>query len=147
VYDHPFLWGSKRIGPDLSRSGVSVENGGKIYKGASWHYVHLIDPESISPGSVMPPYDWLAEDDLNTSMLKKKIAAHRTLGTPYPKGYENEQAQKDLEKQALRIANEIRAGAGGPDALPGLEKKEIVALIAYLHKLGSDIHPKETAQK
>lgn len=147
VYDHPFLWGSKRIGPDLSRSGVSVENGGKIFKGASWHYAHLIDPAGISTGSIMPPYDWLAEDDLDVSQLSKKIAAHRKLGANYQKGYEKKQALIDLNKQAEKIANEIREGAGGPNALPGLEKKEIIALIAYLHKLGSDIHPKETAQK
>jgi len=145
VYDHPFLWGSKRIGPDLSRSGVGVDDGGKIYKNAAWHYAHFIEPSQASPGTIMPSYAFLAEDDLNTSLLKKKISVHRTLGAEYPKGYENI-AQEDLEKQANKIANDIRASFDGKDALPGLEKKEIIALIAYIHKLGSDIHPNETAQ-
>lgn len=138
VYDHPFLWGSKRIGPDLSRSG-DINN--KVYKNAYWHYAHLIEPSDASPGSIMPSYAWLKDDDLNTSMLKKKIAAHRTLGAPYVKNYE-QIAHKDLERQAKKIADDIRASVGSE--MPGLEKKEIIALIAYLHKLGSDIHPDET---
>nr|HPM92603.1 cytochrome-c oxidase, cbb3-type subunit I [Bacteroidales bacterium] len=64
VYDHPFQWGSKRNGPDLAREGVKT---GKIYKPDSWHFTHMIDPRSVSPGSIMPTYPWLAENNLDVS--------------------------------------------------------------------------------
>ncbi len=125
VYDHPFLWGSKRTGPDLHRVGKKFPN--------LWHYMHMNDPRSMSPGSIMPPYPWLIEDDLNTSTTEAKISAMQTLGVPYPKGYEKV-AIMDLTAQAEDIAADLqKMGA------PAEPQKEIIALIAYLQRLGIDI--------
>nr|WKN35475.1 cytochrome-c oxidase, cbb3-type subunit I [Tunicatimonas sp. TK19036] len=129
VYDHPFLWGSKRTGPDLLRIGGKYPD--------SWHYHHMLDPTSMSPGSIMPPYPWLFEHDLNTSNTEDKISAMRTLGVPYPEGYEA-QAVHDLTSQAEEIAKTLTES--------GIEVKkdrEIIALIAYLQRLGTDIKVKE----
>jgi cytochrome c oxidase cbb3-type subunit I/II len=130
VYDRPFLWGSKRTGPDLAREGT-----GKLKKSDSWHYNHMIDPTSTSPGSIMPAYPWMAEDDLDISTTAAKISVLRKLGTPYDTGYE-EIANEDLAKQAAGIAKRLKEE--GVDQ-PGVEKKEIVAMIAYLQRLGVDI--------
>ncbi len=130
VYDHPFLWGSKRTGPDLSRGGVP---NGNMYKSAAWHYDHMMAPGDISTGSIMPSYGWLFEDDIDDSQIEDKISAMRTLGVPYPDGYE-QIAKADLEKQAKKIQKELIE-----NKKPIGEKKEIIALIAYLHKLGRDI--------
>lgn len=129
IYDRPFLWGSKRTGPDLHRVGGKYPD--------SWHYNHMIDPESMSPGSIMPPYQWLAEDDLNTDYTASKIKVLQSLGTPYPEGYADK-AVADLEAQAKQVAESLRA-----DGIEGeeLEKKEMIALIAYLQRLGTDIKP------
>lgn len=129
VYDHPFLWGSKRTGPDLLRLGGKYPD--------SWHYHHMLDPESMSPGSIMPPYPWLFEKELDDSNIAAKIAAMRTLGVPYPEGYEA-QAQDDLQKQARQIADNLKNSG-----IEVKEDKEIIALIAYLQRLGTDIKVKE----
>ncbi|MNY02233.1 Cytochrome C oxidase, mono-heme subunit/FixO [compost metagenome] len=142
VYDHPHLWGSKRTGPDVAREGG--------LRGNMWHYKHMIDPKALSPGSVMPAYPWLRDDDLNTSLLPKKIEAMQTLGVPYPKGYA-QKAQGDLDKQANEIALDIvenmpKVALKGQDKnakINELKKKEIVALIAYLQRLGTDIKVKQ----
>ena len=133
IYDRPFLWGSKRTGPDLHRQGGKYPD--------SWHYNHMLDPESMSPGSIMPPYPWLIEDDLNTAYTMAKIKTLQQLGTPYPEGYE-QIALEDLQLQAEQIAASLKR-----DGIEGeaLEKKEIVALIAYLQRLGTDIKPKPQA--
>ncbi|MEX2596613.1 MAG: cytochrome-c oxidase, cbb3-type subunit I [Salibacteraceae bacterium] len=128
VYDHPFLWGSKRTGPDLAREG-----GAKLRKPNSWHYNHMLDPTTMSPGSIMPPYPWLIEDELDISQTADKISAMRTLGVPYPEGYE-EQALIDLGAQASEIAGDL--ADGGIEVHPS---REIIALIAYLQRLGRDI--------
>lgn len=138
VYDHPFLWGSKRTGPDLSRGG---DKSGIAYKSASWHYDHFLEPSSVSTGSIMPSYGWLIDDDIDDSNLEGKISAMRTLGVPYPEGYE-QIARQDLEKQAKQIQSELLK-----DKKPVGEKKEILALIAYLHKLGRDISVAETTNE
>lgn len=136
IYDRPFLWGSKRTGPDLHRLGGKYPD--------SWHYNHMYDPESMSPGSIMPPYPWLIEKDLNTDYLKAKIKTLRNLlNTPYPEGYED-QALADLEEQAGIIAKRLRADGIEQE---GLEKKQIVALIAYLQRLGTDIKPKPIVEQ
>jgi cytochrome c oxidase cbb3-type subunit I/II len=130
VYDHPFQWGSKRTGPDLARAGVI---GGKMFKSAAWHYNHFMDPTSMSPESIMPKYPWFAKQTLDISDLKKKIEVMQTLGVPYPEGYA-EKAEADLIAQAEKIAKELK------DA--GIEiaaDKEMIAVIAYLHRLGKDI--------
>ncbi len=133
IYDRPFLWGSKRTGPDLHRLGGKYPD--------SWHYNHMNIPTSTSPGSVMPPYPWLLQNELNTDLIPAKIRALRTLGTPYEPGYD-EVALQDLELQAQTIATSLRAEGIIDDQL---EKREIIALIAYLQRLGTDIKPKAQA--
>ena len=133
VYDHPFLWGSKRTGPDLAREGG--------VRSDSWHYGHMIIPKQWSPGSIMPAYPWLAEDDLDVSDLENKIRVMRKLGVPYEEGYE-EQALTDLQKQSQEIAARIvrdLASQGSDIQSETVAKTEIVALIAYLQRLGTDI--------
>jgi cytochrome c oxidase cbb3-type subunit I/II len=127
VYEHPFLWGSKRTGPDLMRLGGKYPD--------SWHYNHMYDPTSMSPGSIMPPYPWLFEQKYDKEEVKGKIAAMRTLGVPYPEGYEQEMALKDIDKQAQRIVASLNKD-GIQNVAPD---DEIVALIAYLQRLGTDI--------
>lgn len=125
VYDFPFQWGSKRTGPDLHRLGGKYPD--------SWHYNHMEDPTSMSPGSIMPAYPWLLDDELDTASTSKKIRAMQILGVPYEKGFENE-ANKNLMAQAEGVVE--RLGGAGIKTAP---TKEIVALIAYLQRLGTDI--------
>ena len=125
VYDHPFLWGSKRTGPDLHRVGGKYPD--------SWHWDHMMEPTQTSTGSVMPAYPWLYEKDIDLESLPTKINAMRSLGVPYAEGYENE-AIADAEKQQANIA----AGLAN-DKIKANPKKEIIALIAYLQRLGTDI--------
>ncbi|MCS6967990.1 MAG: cytochrome-c oxidase, cbb3-type subunit I [Cytophagales bacterium] len=125
VYEHPFLWGSKRTGPDLLRLGGKYPD--------SWHYHHMLDPTSMSPGSIMPPYPWLFERTLNTDLTADKIKVMRKLGVPYPEGYEAT-ASEELKKQANQIVQNLKEA--GIEVKPD---KEIVALIAYLQRLGTDI--------
>jgi len=125
VYDHPFLWGSKRTGPDLHREGGKYPN--------MWHYLHMENPSSMSPGSIMPSFPWLLTQSLDTTTTSAKIKAMRTIGVPYPAGYEN-YANNDLVAQADSITNDLmKAG------VPAENNKEIIALIAYLQRLGTDI--------
>lgn len=132
VYDHPFQWGSKRTGPDLQREGGKYPH--------SWHYNHMMDPTSMSPGSLMPPYPWLLDDDLDTSTTSAKIEAMQTLGVPYPAGYASV-ANRDLSKQAGEIAKDLLASGIETDP-----NKEIIALIAYLQRLGIDIKGQNKVQ-
>jgi cytochrome c oxidase cbb3-type subunit I/II len=125
VYDHPFLWGSKRTGPDLAREGKKYPN--------VWHYLHLEDPRQMSPGSIMPRYPWLLTQTLDVSTTPAKINAMRSLGVPYEKGYENF-ANQDLEKQANEITKDLIN-----NGIPAESDKDIIALIAYLQRLGTDI--------
>jgi len=125
VYDHPFLWGSKRTGPDLHRIGGKYPHG--------WHYQHMMDPRSTSPGSIMPPYPWLYEDDLDVSRTLTKISALRRIGVPYAKDYED-LAMDDLNTQAAEVVRGLKEASIEADS-----KKEIIALIAYLQRLGTDI--------
>ena len=134
IYDRPFLWGSKRTGPDLHRIGGKYTH--------SWHYNHMLEPESMSPGSIMPPYPWLLDQDINTKYTAAKINVLKMLNTPYPNDYENK-AVKDLEAQALKIAGEMKVEGIQQE---NLEDKEIVALIAYLQRLGTDIKPKPNVE-
>jgi len=131
VYNHPFQFGSKRTGPDLAREGVkSLPN----YKPDSWHFSHLVNPQKLSPESIMPQYPWLAENEIDLSVTPDKINVMRTLGVPYPEGFENE-AVANLKAQYAKIANGLRSS--------GIEvgdNKEIVAVIAYLQRLGTDVY-------
>jgi len=131
VYDHPFLWGSKRTGPDLHRIGEKYSN--------SWHYNHMLAPDAVSTSSIMPAYPWLFEQSIDKSVTRAKINALRTVGVPYAAGYENE-ANADLEKQSEKISASLKAD--GIDVSPDAE---IIALIAYLQRLGIDIKAKPTA--
>ncbi len=133
IYDRPFLWGSKRTGPDLHREGGLRNN--------IWHYNHMRDPRSTSPGSIMPPYPWMLRNDLDISTTPAKIRVLQKLGTPYPEGYD-QIANDELKQQAKGIADDLRQ-AGIEQA--GLENKEIIAMIAYLQRLGTDIKPKAQA--
>ena len=125
VYDHPFQWGSKRTGPDLHREGGKYPD--------SWHYNHMLDPTSMSPGSIMPSYSWLLDNTLDTTTTPAKIRAMITLGVPYPDGYDK-LANKDLAIQSKSIAENLKK-----DGVETLSNKEIIALISYLQRLGTDI--------
>lgn len=131
VYDHPFLWGSKRTGPDLHRLGGKYPD--------SWHYNHMLDPELTSAGSIMPAYPHLFEHSLDVSHIAGKIGAMRTIGVPYPEGYEN-QAVKDIQIQSDAIVASL-----AKDKIKVSSDKEIVALIAYLQRLGIDIKVQPTS--
>ena len=131
VYDHPFLWGSKRTGPDLHREGDKYPD--------SWHYHHMDDPRTMSPGSIMPPYPWLIEDDLDATDLAGKIRAMQTLGVPYPEGFDTE-ARAHMQAQAEQISQAL-----ADDNISCSPEKEIIALIAYLQRLGTDIQHSSTA--
>ncbi len=147
IYDRPFLWGSKRTGPDLHRQG------GK--NPSSWHYKHMLNPRVTSAGSIMPRYPWLIARDLDRSQMVAKVELMKnTFDVPYT------QAQVDsadiwADNQAAAIVKDIFAEAAdvksayaakkeadGANFVP-LEKKEIIALIAYLQRLGTDIKTTE----
>jgi cytochrome c oxidase cbb3-type subunit I/II len=133
VYDHPFLWGSKRIGPDLHRIGGKYPN--------SWHYHHMRDPTSMSPGSIMPSYPWLLENKLDISNTSAKLKALQKVGVPYDDmtiTYANE----DLRKQAQQLSSQL-----ANDGINVKSDREIVALIAYLQRLGTDIKKMEPSSK
>jgi len=126
VYDHPFLWGSKRTGPDLHRLGGKYPD--------AWHYNHMDNPRDTSPGSIMPRYSWLLKQTLETTSLPARINALRKVGVPYPAGYENGQAQNDLQAQSLKIVANLKTGS-----IKAEPTREIIAVVAYLQRLGTDI--------
>lgn len=135
VYDHPFQWGSKRTGPDLARIGGKYPD--------SWHYNHMLEPQSMSPGSIMPSYSWLLDNPIDTAITPAKIRAMQTLGVPYPAGYDKV-ANADLMSQANLIRINLKL-----DKINTSANKEIIALIAYLQRVGTDIKaaPKPLAEK
>ncbi|WP_338874654.1 cytochrome-c oxidase, cbb3-type subunit I [Spirosoma sp. SC4-14] len=133
VYDHPFLWGSKRTGPDLHREGGKYPD--------SWHYHHMRDPTSMSPGSIMPSYPWLLTQQLDISTTSDKLRALQKVGVPYDEqtiSYANADLQKQAQDVSARLAK---------DGISVKPDREIVALIAYLQRLGTDIKKMETASK
>lgn len=132
VYDHPFLWGSKRTGPDLAREGKKYPD--------SWHYYHMMSPPLMSPGSLMPAYPWLLEDKLDTSTTKAKIEAMQTLGVPYEEGFADI-ANANLSAQADSIAAGLNK-----EGVEAIADREIIAIIAYLQRLGTDIKIKDIQQ-
>jgi cytochrome c oxidase cbb3-type subunit I/II len=134
IYDHPYQWGSKRTGPDLARIGGKYPN--------LWHFRHMEDPRSVTTGSNMPNYTWLYHDRTDVPALSSKISVLRDLGVPYPK-WSDLDIQMDVERQEKAIADDLRASQAfvAPD-------REIVALIAYLQKLGkSEPVPARTAAR
>jgi cytochrome c oxidase cbb3-type subunit I/II len=132
VYDHPFQWGSRRIGPDLHRVGNKYPH--------LWHVRHMDDPRAITAGSIMPAYPWMLTEELDFEQIPATMRAHGSLGVPYS-DEEIEGAVAAARDQAETIATEITE-QGGPT---GLGDKQIVALIAYLQRLGTDIAKPEPA--
>jgi cytochrome c oxidase cbb3-type subunit I/II len=125
MYDHPFQWGSKRTGPDLARLGGKYPD--------LWHYRHMLDPREVVPGSIMPNYAWLAKDKTDFAGLRKRLEVMKALGVPYSEAeIENAAANAKLEADAL-AAGLVSQGVPGDVA-----DKEIIAMIAYLQRLGSD---------
>jgi cytochrome c oxidase cbb3-type subunit I/II len=122
IYDFPFQWGSKRTGPDLAREGGVRNN--------LWHYQHMMEPRSLSPGSNMPAYTHLATKPFDQKTLPNKIAVQRRLGVPYPPMDATAIKMKALE-QGVTIAEDLQRG--GVQVRPD---SEMVAVIAYLQSLG-----------
>jgi cytochrome c oxidase cbb3-type subunit I/II len=123
-YDHPFLLGSRRIGPDLQRVGGKYPD--------AWHYEHMRDPRSTTPGSVMPPYAWLLERSIDPADVRASVVALRKVGVPY--------TDADVEGVAANVTQQgqeivARLATAGIQTAPD---REIVALIAYLQRLGVD---------
>lgn len=125
MYDRPFQWGSKRTGPDLARVGGKYPD--------LWHYRHMIDPRSTSPNSIMPAYPWLLEKKTDFAILEKKFSVMKTLGVPYT-DEQVKNAPQDAREQAKRIAQDLIKDRN----IPGLEEREIIAMIAYLQRLGKN---------
>ncbi|MFO7808406.1 cytochrome-c oxidase, cbb3-type subunit II [Guyparkeria sp.] len=136
-YDHPFQWGSKRTGPDLARVGGKYSN--------EWQTQHLVDPKSLVPESIMPGYPWLLEDELDYSLIEKRMVALKRVGVPYSQSQEEYDANVEqfgaemAEKLHVNNATEVlerQAGAenwdGDPDRIT-----EMDALVAYLQMLGT----------
>ena len=145
VYDHPFLWGSKRTGPDLHRIGGKYSD--------NWHLNHMYDPQSTSSGSIMPAYQWLVHSELDKSMTEAKMRAMVKLGVPYSEE-EIANAQKSMTEQGTQIEKNLYTDpdfaesyeadkkAGGSEFIE-MRNREITALIAYLQRLGTDIKVQE----
>ncbi len=150
VYDHPFLWGSKRTGPDLHRVGGKYSD--------NWHLNHMYDPQSTSSGSIMPAYQWLVRNELDKSQTEAKMKAMVSLGVPYT-DEDIANAQKAMLDQGTQIEKNLYSDpdfaetyeadktAGGANFVE-MRNREIVAIIAYLQRLGTDIKVNnlETAQ-
>ena len=122
IYDHPFQWGSKRIGPDLAREGGKYPS--------LWHFNHMRNPRDVTPGSIMPNYPWLYTDKTAVELLPRKLAVMRQLGVPYPPATTDE-IQAAVEAQENGIVSDLKKSNTTiePD-------REIVAVIAYLQKIG-----------
>ena len=129
AYDRPFLWGSKRTGPDLARIGKKYPD--------SWHYNHMLDPTLMVSNSIMPKYPWLFTNSIDKGKTQPMIKAMMKLGVPYPAGYDKE-ANADVEAQAKIIQASL-----AKDEIEVRTTDEIVALIAYLQRLGTDISKEE----
>jgi cytochrome c oxidase cbb3-type subunit I/II len=121
-YDHPFLWGSKRTGPDLAREGGKYPN--------LWHYKHFVDPRDVSPGSNMPPYAHLAEYKIRFSRTAEKMHAMKTIGVPYTE-LEIAHAAADARAQGQEIARDLSTEGVRVDV-----DSQMVALIAYVQTIG-----------
>ena len=143
VYDHPFLWGSKRTGPDLQREGNKNPD--------SWHFKHMYNPRSTSPGSIMPRFPWLITNELDrTQMVNKMKLMKNNFDVPYTKAqidsanaWADNQAKvivKKIFSEAADVKGQVeKEKAAKGDKFVPIEKREIVALIAYLQRLGTDI--------
>ncbi|MEC7263298.1 MAG: cytochrome-c oxidase, cbb3-type subunit I [Bacteroidota bacterium] len=151
VYDHPFLWGSKRTGPDLLRVGGKYSD--------NWHLNHMYDPQSTSAGSIMPSYKWLVRDRHDRSGVQAKMETMVKLGVPYTEedianapqsmATQAEQIEKNLYADPEFVktyeADKKYAAENGQDFVE-MRDREIVSLIAYLQRLGTDIKIKNTEE-
>lgn len=151
VYDHPFLWGSKRTGPDLFRVGGKYND--------NWHFNHMWDPQTVSEGSIMPRYTWLIKNELDKSMTEKKMEAMVTLGVPYTEE-DIANAQKLMDEQGIKIEQNLlsdpdfaktyeadkQSAQQNGENFVDMRNREIVALIAYLQRLGTDIKVKSNEE-
>ncbi|MEO8876340.1 MAG: cytochrome-c oxidase, cbb3-type subunit II, partial [Polyangiaceae bacterium] len=126
-FDHPFQWGSKRTGPDLAREGGKYPN--------LWHYRHLSDPRSVSPGSNMPPYGWLATTSVASDRTADKMQAMKSIGVPYT-DTEIETAQSDERKQSDQIAADLASSGEHVDS-----GSDMIALVSFLQRLGATPQP------
>jgi cytochrome c oxidase cbb3-type subunit I/II len=126
VYDHPFLWGSKRTGPDLHRVGGKYPD--------AWHFRHLENPRSTSPGSIMPNYLWLLSQKLDTGVAADRMRALRKVGVPY-----TDQEIKDAPKSIAAQSQQVVANLATGSITNAPAEREIIAVIAYLQRLGTDI--------
>lgn len=138
VYDHPFQWGSRRIGPDLAREGGLRSN--------EWHVRHFRNPAEVTQGSIMPPYPWLMKKKIDFESVPLRVAAQQALGVPYPEyeGNARDQAAADAKAQAKQIAEVfVQQNAGQYRDADGkvvpLHDKQVIALVAYLQRLGTDL--------
>jgi cytochrome c oxidase cbb3-type subunit I/II len=126
MYDRPFQWGSKRTGPDLARVGGKYPD--------LWHFRHMLDPREVVPGSIMPAYPWMYRDKTDFDVIRKKLEVMKTLGVPYTPE-EIQFAREDAIRDAKEIAEHLKAEGVPTD----MHDREIVALIAYLQRLGADM--------
>jgi cytochrome c oxidase cbb3-type subunit I/II len=129
IYDHPFQWSSRRIGPDLHREGDKRPGSA----GAFWHLQHFRDPQKMTPGSIMPKYPWFETKPIDFASIQNRVDAMIMLGVPY--GDVVNTAEAVAREQATQLANAI-AQSGGP---MNLGDKQVVAIIAYLQRIGTDI--------
>lgn len=125
MYDHPFQWGSKRNGPDLARVGGKYPD--------LWHFRHMMDPRSVTQNSIMPVYTWLLEQKTDFAILTKKLEVMKTLGVPY-----TEEQVQSAPQAASEQARQIAQGLAADAQIKDLENREIIALIAYLQRLGKN---------
>jgi cytochrome c oxidase cbb3-type subunit I/II len=123
-YDHPFLWGSKRTGPDLQRLGGKYPD--------LWHYKHMIDPRSTSAGSVMPAYAKMEQQKIRFDRLPAKLNALKKIGVPYT-DEQISRAEQDAQKQAQFHVDQLTK-----DKISIAVDSELIAMIAYLQRLGAD---------
>jgi len=134
IYDRPFLYGSRRTGPDLSRVGGKYPD--------SWHWIHFRNPREIEPRSIMPPYAFMMESPLDLSLTQRKLEVLHDLGHGYDEA-QIRNAAEDARAQAERVAASLRKDG---KALSDAEAhSETIALIAYIQHLGTDIRWREAA--
>jgi cytochrome c oxidase cbb3-type subunit I/II len=131
VFDHPFLWGSRRIGPDLAREGIRNPS-------ALWHLRHFNRPVDTSPGSIMPAYSHLLDQQLDFTAAQPAMTALQKVGVPYTDA--QLAGATDLARaQAARVEEQLIAENGRPDGMQGMGQRRVIALIAYLQRLGTDL--------
>jgi cytochrome c oxidase cbb3-type subunit I/II len=127
VYDHPFQWGSRRIGPDLAREGGKQSH--------DWHVRHLENPRQLIAQSIMPAYPHMLTKPLDFDAIQSRVSVMAMLGVPYGEAVKHGRAAELAREQARQVASDLVAQGG----YPGLEDKQIIAVVAYLQRLGTDL--------